>query len=60
MQKNTALIFDLGNVIINLKSDESWHKTDLLAHFNAEKLYQLENDLFFNTYETVRFLLLTL
>lgn len=52
MQKKTTLIFDLGNVIINLKPDAVWHKQDLLPNFNIEKLYELEADLFFNAFET--------
>lgn len=52
MQKISTLIFDLGNVIIDLKPDPVWHAEDLLPNFNAEKLHQYHADLFFNDYET--------
>lgn len=52
MQKKDTLIFDLGNVIINLKPDEIWQKEDLLPNFDAQKLHQLQTNFFFNDYET--------
>lgn len=51
MQKKT-LIFDLGNVIINLKSDEVWHNEDLYPNFDTKKLQHLHQSDFFNEYET--------
>ena len=52
MQKKDTLIFDLGNVIINLKPDDNWQKHDMFTLFDAKKLQELQSTLFFNNYET--------
>ena len=52
MQKKDTLIFDLGNVIINLKPDDIWQKHDMFTLFDTKKLQELQSTLFFNNYET--------
>ena len=52
MQKKDTLIFDLGNVIINLKPDDFWQKHDMFTLFDAKELQELQSTLFFNNYET--------
>ncbi len=48
----TTLIFDLGDVIINLKKEAAWHQEDLFAHFRHDALQQLFERRFFHDFET--------
>ena len=53
MMKNIqTIIFDLGGVIINLKSEKEWLEDYLLLNFHAEKLQQLQRNNFFHNFET--------
>ncbi len=51
MPKATTLIFDLGNVIINLKPEQQWLYEDLMPHFQPIPLQQLLHAGFFNEFE---------
>jgi len=52
MQNMQTLIFDLGGVIINLKSEHDWIEQDLIPHFHVNQLNELRQNLFFNDFET--------
>ncbi len=47
-----TLIFDLGGVIINLKTEDDWIKEDLHPNFQTEKLNDLFLNNFFQQFET--------
>ena len=46
------IIFDLGAVIIDLKSESDWWKEDLFPNFNQEQLEKLFKEGFFHDFET--------
>ncbi len=52
MQNIETIIFDLGAVIINLKTENEWIEEDLLPNFNPTLLHDLQNKNFFRNYET--------
>lgn len=52
MHSISTLIFDLGGVIINLKSEQDWLEQDLLPNFNPESLRLLQRQRFFHEFET--------
>ena len=52
MHSISTLIFDLGGVIINLKSEQDWLEQDLLPNFNPESLQLLQRQHFFHEFET--------
>ena len=52
MQNIQTIIFDLGAVIINLKTEKDWIEEDLLPNFNSELLHELQDSNFFRNYET--------
>jgi glucose-1-phosphatase len=52
MSFNKTLIFDLGGVIINLKTEAEWIKEDLEPNFHEEQLQLLQQNRFFNDFET--------
>jgi len=52
MQNITTLIFDLGGVIINLKTEPIWLQENLATNFHTEKLNTLRHQNFFNRFET--------
>jgi len=52
MQKIQTIIFDLGGVIINLKTEQQWINEDLLPNFQPDALHKLQESDFFRDYET--------
>lgn len=52
MQNIQTLIFDLGGVIINLKTEQEWLEEDLLPNFQPEKLQSLQQQQYFQQFET--------
>lgn len=52
MQNIQTIIFDLGGVIINLKTEQEWFEQDLLPNFQPEKLQWLQQQHFFQQFET--------
>ena len=52
MQNIQTLIFDLGGVIINLKTENNWFEEDLIPNFQPEKLHHLQQNNFFQDIET--------
>jgi len=52
MNTISTLIFDLGGVIINLKTEQNWLEEDLLPNFCTEKLQQLQQQQYFQQFET--------
>ena len=52
MQNIKTLIFDLGGVIINLKTEQEWQEEDLLPNFHPEKLQALQQQEYFQQFET--------
>ncbi len=52
MQNIQTLIFDLGGVIINLKTEQEWQEEDLLPNFHPEKLQALQQQEYFQQFET--------
>lgn len=52
MQNIQTLIFDLGGVIINLKTEQEWLEEDLLPNFQPEKLQSLQQQQYFQLFET--------
>ncbi|MFN8239019.1 MAG: HAD-IA family hydrolase, partial [Chitinophagales bacterium] len=52
MNPITTLIFDLGGVIINLKTEDEWLHQDLLPHFQPDSLLQLQQAGYFRNLET--------
>lgn len=52
MQHTQTIIFDLGGVIINLKTEQEWMEEDLLPNFQPEVFYKLQESEFFRDYET--------
>lgn len=52
MQNIQTLIFDLGGVIINLKKEQEWMEEDLLPNFQPEKLQVLQQQEYFQQFET--------
>ena len=52
MQNIQTLIFDLGGVIINLKTEQEWLEEDLLPNFQPEKLQSLQQKQYFQQFET--------
>jgi len=52
MQNIQTLIFDLGGVIINLKSEQDWLQEDLLPNFQSEKLKVLQQNQYFQHFES--------
>lgn len=52
MQNIQTIIFDLGAVIINLKTEQDWIDEDLMPNFNPTHLHDLQNANFFRNYET--------
>lgn len=46
------IIFDLGAVIIDLKSESDWWKEDLFPNFNQEQLEKLFKEGLFHDFET--------
>ena len=52
MQNIKTLIFDLGGVIINLKTEQEWQEEDLLPNFQPEKLQALQQQEYFQQFET--------
>lgn len=51
MQNIQHIIFDLGGVILNLKTEEEWLKEDLLPNFHPEALQRLQQQQFFHNFE---------
>ncbi len=51
MIQDKALVFDLGDVIIDLKPEVQWWQEDLLPNFEHEKLLQLFQQKFFHDFE---------
>ena len=52
MREVQTIIFDLGAVIINTKTDKEWLEEDLLPNFEHEPLEQLFLQNFFKHFET--------
>ena len=52
MQNIQTLIFDLGGVIINLKTEQQWIDEDLLPNFQPEKFQLLQQQQYFKLFET--------
>ena len=52
MQNIQTLIFDLGGVIINLKTEQEWLEEDLLPNFQPEKFQSLQQKQYFQQFET--------
>ena len=52
MQNIQTLIFDLGGVIINLKTEQEWLEEDLLPNFQPERLQLLQQQQYFQLFET--------
>ncbi len=52
MQNIQTIIFDLGGVIINLKTEQDWFEEDLIPNFQPEKLQYLQQNNFFQDFET--------
>jgi len=52
MQNIQTLIFDLGGVIINLKTEQQWIDEDLLPNFQLEKFQLLQQQQYFQLFET--------
>jgi epoxide hydrolase-like predicted phosphatase len=52
MQNIQTLIFDLGGVIINLKTEQEWLEEDLLPNFQPERLQSLQQQQYFQQFET--------
>lgn len=52
MQNIQTIIFDLGAVIINLKTEQEWIDEDLMPNFNPKLLHELQESNFFRNYET--------
>jgi HAD superfamily hydrolase (TIGR01509 family) len=52
MQNIQTLIFDLGGVIINLKTEQEWLEEDLMPNFHFEKIKELQQHNFFPDFET--------
>lgn len=52
MQNIQTLIFDLGGVIINLKTEQQWIDEDLLPNFQPEKFQLLQQQQYFQLFET--------
>lgn len=52
MQTIQTLIFDLGGVIINLKTEQEWLEEDLLPNFQPEKFQSLQQQQYFQQFET--------
>ncbi len=52
MQNIQTLIFDLGGVIINLKTEQEWLEEDLLPNFQSERLQSLQQQEYFQQFET--------
>ena len=52
MQNIQTLIFDLGGVIINLKTEIDWFEEDLIPNFQPKKLQQIQQHNFFQNFET--------
>lgn len=52
MQTIQTLIFDLGGVIINLKTEQEWLEEDLLPNFQPEKFQSLQQKQYFQQFET--------
>ena len=52
MQNIQTLIFDLGGVIINLKTEQEWLEEDLLPNFQPEKFQSLQQQQYFQQFET--------
>ena len=51
MNKIQTLIFDLGGVLLNLKTEQEWLEEDLIPNFLPEKLHQLQRNNFFHQFE---------
>lgn len=51
MIKNKALVFDLGDVIIDLKPETQWWQEDLLPNFQQQELLTIFNQNFFHNFE---------
>lgn len=51
MQNIQTLIFDLGGVIINLKTELDWFQQDMLPHFDNDQLLRLYQQYFFRDFE---------
>ncbi|MCC6516245.1 MAG: HAD family phosphatase [Chitinophagales bacterium] len=51
MQKITTLVFDLGAVILNLKSEQDWFLQDMFANFEQQQLLHLYQQHFFRDFE---------
>ena len=52
MQNIQTLIFDLGGVIINLKTEQEWLEENLMPNFHSEKIKELQQHNFFPDFET--------
>ena len=50
MLQHKTLIFDLGDVIIDLKPELNWWQEDLLTNFNNQALVQKFEQKFFHDY----------
>jgi len=52
MQNIQSIVFDLGNVIINLKQENTWWEEDVFPYFDAANIKQLMGKGLFLDYET--------